>query len=243
LKFNPPDNPRPFPPERVYILRVDLFDGFEMPEEKTLDVTARVFVTCGPYKAHSPKGKVINCTSIWNYSFPDIKVTAPEDLDQVFDVVVYLSKTVHLKDAVSYLRIPVRDVLSSRPDSHEIKKFTLIEDIAKDELKDEEFPGIMNMRITFYDEDPPPRESNMLPPTNELAQLYEEYVLRVFVYMGRDLPPADDTGLADPFVIIRCAGEEGITSIKQETLNPGWFETIELNVKIPVLGNTTLPIP
>ena len=32
LEFSIPENPPPNAPERVYILRVDLFNGFELPE-------------------------------------------------------------------------------------------------------------------------------------------------------------------------------------------------------------------
>lgn len=33
-----------------------------------------------------------------------------------------------------------------------------------------------------------------------------EYELRVYLYIGRNLPPADATGTSDPVVKIRCAG-------------------------------------
>lgn len=34
-----------------------------------------------------------------------------------------------------------------------------------------------------------------------------DYQLRVYVYLGRNLPPADSTGTSDPLVKIRCAGK------------------------------------
>lgn len=33
-----------------------------------------------------------------------------------------------------------------------------------------------------------------------------EYELRVFLYIGRNLPPADASGTSDALVKIRCAG-------------------------------------
>lgn len=39
------DEDRPYPEEWNYTLRVDLFDGFDLPEESTLDKTARVHIT------------------------------------------------------------------------------------------------------------------------------------------------------------------------------------------------------
>lgn len=33
---------------------------------------------------------------------------------------------------------------------------------------------------------------------------YTDYLLQIHLYMGRNFPPADETGAADPFVIARC---------------------------------------
>jgi hypothetical protein len=64
LKFSLPDNPIPTPKERVYILRCDLYNGFELPEKIK---RGSIHVTCGPYKAVSPVVEVKNCSATWNY--------------------------------------------------------------------------------------------------------------------------------------------------------------------------------
>jgi len=61
--------------------------------------------------------------------------------------------------------------------------------------------------------------------------------------MGRDLPPADETGAADPFVIVRCQGQKSKSKVKYETLNPGFFETLELVVSLPPLGDARVLFP
>lgn len=94
-------------------------------------------------------------------------------------------------------------MLYSNNQDLEIKKFTLVEDICKDEIGDEEFPGVLNMRLTFFDKNPPRRPAMTFPSKSEMHKYYEEYILRIFLYMARDLPAADDCGLADPFVVIR----------------------------------------
>jgi hypothetical protein len=33
---------------------------------------------------------------------------------------------------------------------------------------------------------------------------YTDYLLNIHLYMGKDFPPADETGAADPFIIARC---------------------------------------
>lgn len=55
--------------------------------------------------------------------------------------------------------------------------------------------------------------------------------------MGRNFPPADETGAADPFIIARCQGKKAKSSVKFETLNPGYFETLEMIIDIPPLGD------
>lgn len=42
----------------------------------------------------------------------------------------------------------------------------------------------------------------------------QEYDLRVQLYQGRGLPPADETGGCDPFVKIKCAGKIGTSKAK-----------------------------
>lgn len=60
------------------------------------------------------------------------------------------------------------------------------------------------------------------------------YELRLHLYVGRSLPPADEGGASDPFVIVRCAGQTRQSTVKQQTLNPGWYETLTLDVTLPV---------
>jgi hypothetical protein len=46
--------------------------------------------------------------------------------------------------------------------------------------------------------------------------------------MAKNLPAGDRTGASDPFVVVRCCGLSARSSTKYETLNPGFFETLEL---------------
>jgi hypothetical protein len=75
-----------------------------------------------------------------------------------------------------------------------------------------------------------------------------DYELRVHIYMGRNLPAADDDGQSDPFVKASCAGEWGKreqhyrsddpctdkldqTAAKRGTVNPQWYETLHFRNK------------
>lgn len=64
-------------------------------------------------------------------------------------------------------------------------------------------------------------------------KLFRSFQLRVHLYIGRNLPPADEGGVSDPFVIIRCAGNTIRSTVKSQTLNPGWYETLTLDVTLP----------
>jgi Ca2+-dependent lipid-binding protein len=55
--------------------------------------------------------------------------------------------------------------------------------------------------------------------------------------MGRNFPAADESGASDPFVIARCQGKKARSKVKYETLNPGFFETVEMVVSIPPIGD------
>ena len=49
-------------------------------------------------------------------------------------------------------------MLYSKHEDLKINKYTLVEDISIDAIGDEDFPGIINMRLTFFDKNPPRRE-------------------------------------------------------------------------------------
>lgn len=51
--------------------------------------------------------------------------------------------------------------------------------------------------------------------------------------MAKDVAPADESGASDPFIRIYCGKSKADSSIKHVTLNPGWFETITMDVQIP----------
>lgn len=107
----------------------------------------------------------------------------------------------------------------------------LKEDTSLDLVQDDEFPGFLYVRISLLKMAPPERV-----PICQDAIKMRDYQLRVYLYVARNLPPADETGTSDPFIIIRCAGQTNNSNIKSKTLSPGWFETIKLNVSLPDLS-------
>jgi hypothetical protein len=112
----------------------------------------------------------------------------------------------------------------------------LEEDKSIDALDDEQFPGIIQARIKLYTTDPKDDFSGSIFKDQSN---YTEYLLHVHLYMGKDFPPADETGAADPFVVARCQGMRVKSDTKFETLNPGFFETLKMVVSLPPLDEAS----
>ena len=95
-------------------------------------------------------------------------------------------------------------------------------------------------RIKMYSKDP---EDEFPADLFKDESNYKEYLLHLHLYMGRDFPAADETGASDPFIIARCMGSKSKSTTKFETLNPGFFETLRLKIKLPPIGDPNYPQP
>jgi hypothetical protein len=63
--------------------------------------------------------------------------------------------------------------------------------------------------------------------------VFNQYQVRAHIYQCRDLMSLDSSGLSDPFLIVRCAGECSQTVVKEQTVNPIYYATKLLNVSLP----------
>jgi C2 domain/FerI (NUC094) domain len=227
-------------PVKAYSLKIALYEGIELPE-LTKDQVA-IVATCGPYEVVSKFVENDNSRAIWNEML-DLKIRGPENPDDISDVILYL--TTDANDPitrVSFKRIKAATLLDTNGKKFEIENYIFEEDKSLDKLDDEQFPGIIQARIKLYSTN----TTDVIPPPEKLFKSqddYTKYLLHVHLYMGRNFPPADETGAADPFVIVRCQGQRDFSSPKFETLNPGWFETLELEVSLPPLGDKEYPRP
>ena len=68
-------------------------------------------------------------------------------------------------------------------------------------LDDEEFPGILYARIKLYSKD---IEDEFPKDIFKGKEFYSRFLIQIHLFMGRDFPPADETGSSDPFIIVRC---------------------------------------
>ena len=56
-----------------------------------------------------------------------------------------------------------------------------------------------------------------------------EFLLRAHLFQARGLVAADDTGLSDPFVKVIFADKVATSLVVNETLNPNWDQTLQLD--------------
>ncbi|KAF1772463.1 C2 domain [Phytophthora cactorum] len=118
--------------------------------------------------------------------------------------------------------------------SRNLDWISMKEDQAIDALEDETFPGNVLVRMGFGTEEMAMQtgwDRSDLDAVNKRIP----YQLRVHIYQGRRLPPADSNGLLDPFLVVRCMGEEMLTSKKKKTRDPLWYETLHFDVNLPEL--------
>jgi hypothetical protein len=57
----------------------------------------------------------------------------------------------------------------------------------------------------------------------------EKYVLIANIVEALSVAAADQSGTSDPFVTVTCGTVQGQTTVKKETLNPIWDETIRMH--------------
>lgn len=60
-----------------------------MPEFKEFSI----HVTCGPYETKSKLVKNENSRAVWNEYLPDLIIRAPDNIEDIYDVFIYLSTT------------------------------------------------------------------------------------------------------------------------------------------------------
>ena len=66
-----------------------------------------------------------------------------------------------------------------------------------------------------------------------IQPIEKKYQLRFHLYMAKFLPAKDENGLSDPSVLLKYYGKTLKSSVKAETCNPTWYETITDFVAVP----------
>jgi hypothetical protein len=168
---------------------------------------------------------------------PEMIIRAPDNFEDIYDVIIYLAFDDKPGSKICFKRIKAADLMDVNGKKWEIDNFLLEEDKSMDRLDDEQFPGIIQARLKIYSKD---IEDDFPADLFKSQDTYVDYLLHIHLYMGRDFPPADETGAADPFIVARCQGKKAKSRVKYETLNPGFFETLEMVVSLPPFNDTNV---
>ncbi|KAL4431869.1 hypothetical protein ABPG74_012681 [Tetrahymena malaccensis] len=232
LQFSFPHNPIPQTKMRSYYLWIDILEGNEIPDKQGDMI---VHANIGPYLLYSQAKININGQVNWFESLEERKVIFPEDVEQIPDLIFYVTDQNSEDRRMSFNRIKASKILRTQqnfdPDEdHETILVELKEDRSLDLVKDDEFPGFLIVKASLL-KYRPQKERKFFTTEHQRQLLADmnEYQLRVQLYQARGLPPADETGGCDPFIKVKCAGSVGTSKVKQKTLNPGWFQNINLD--------------
>ncbi|KAF4323979.1 hypothetical protein BBO99_00002154 [Phytophthora kernoviae] len=231
-----------YPRERIYRMRAHFVWGSQIPsflssKRPGQKSKMQLVMSCGLNEIASSRNRNVNGVVEWNNMEESEKMLLPEDLSQVPDIFLYLCRGEgDTRKAVCFRRFTAKELLEDGGGfNSSLEWISMKEDQAIDALEDDTFPGNVLVRLGFGTEEMAMQtawDRSDLDAVNKRIP----YQLRVHIYQGRRLPPADSNGLLDPFLIVRCMGEkEKQTSKKKKTRDPLWYETIYFDVNLPEL--------
>ncbi|RLN20509.1 hypothetical protein BBJ28_00005436 [Nothophytophthora sp. Chile5] len=231
-----------YPRERIYRMRAHFVWGSEIPsflssKRPGQKSKMQLVMSCGLNEIGSTRSKNVNGVVEWNSMEESEKMLLPEDLSQVPDIFLYLCKgDGDTRKAVCFRRFTAKELMEDHGGfKSSVEWISLKEDQAIDALESETFPGNALVRMGFGTEEMA-TETAWDRSDRDAVNKRIPYQLRVHIYQGRRLPPADSNGLLDPYLVVRCMGEkEKQTSKKKMTRDPLWYETIYFDVNLPEL--------
>jgi len=83
----------------------------------------------------------------------ELKIRGPDKVEDIYDIIIYLSTSSNNADRICFKRFTAKELLDPKK-SLDIERHTLEEDKSVDPLDDEQFPGMIFMRMKMFDEDP-----------------------------------------------------------------------------------------
>ncbi|KAA0148152.1 hypothetical protein FNF31_07464 [Cafeteria roenbergensis] len=224
------------PPTREYTLRALVLSGVDIPAK--FNPISR---TLGLGKGHemaveievggtvlSTEANRVTGGAVWWGKQLSARVRLPADPAQVPDVFLYLRRG-KAGPRVCFARWSGEE-LAQEEDAFDATAnpcewVPLQEDVALDALADNQQPGAVLCRLALA-----PSEFETVDETweDDLARASAKgaFELRVHVYQARNLPAADSTGSADPYVRVQVDGQVMETRYKEATVSPLFYETL-----------------
>lgn len=219
------------PPSESYQLQVDLYELCETPfqKDKFYFVVKHGHITERSKKTHAVRNGhcEIHC------AIPTIEQSLPKITDKVslgmipdIFIEVWQSNMMRSDDRIGVVRLPVHKVLNIRspPQWFHVSPDKFCSDMERHELA-----GFLLASVHFGIS----KEMKQKPRADLSPSPEQKYELRAFVYQAKGLRAADETGLSDPYLIIRCGKESRKTRVIPETTSPMWYEIMSFPVSLP----------
>ncbi|KAJ6247531.1 c2 calcium-dependent membrane targeting [Anaeramoeba flamelloides] len=214
------------PATDAYVFRLDLFEGTEFNASGM--TSAFVELSIGPYELRSKRHRIKKGSVSWWEAVPEKVFTLPKDKSQCPDLFlnVYSKSKVAKRSRLGFIRIPFSECVGF---GHKPTWGSLIPDKKSSAYVEGKVPGFIAYRLDIGQK----RQADQVKRQKMIEQKLKKYELRMHIYQGRNLPPADKNGLSDPYCRIRIGKYSAKCKTIQETLNPTWFETVTMPVELP----------
>ena len=241
MRYNVPRMIIPNPMSKMYTLRIDVFEGSALPTKKK----GMLHFCLGPYLFKSSLKEQRNNTNniFWNESIKERRINLPLDISQIPDLIVYFCNEDVESRRVSYSRKKAEKFVIYNTKTFEKNQKAMIikfkEDKSHKLVKDDQFPGFALIRVVLFAHTPPPRKQNLIIKSNNIEKV--KYILKLFVYVARDLASGEDNGTSNPQVSFRVGGVEKTTKCKPKTLNPNFYEVIDIDISMDKNQNASPP--
>lgn len=240
MKYRIPQIVIPNPLQKIYTLRLDIFEGSVLPTK----MNGILHFQIGPYVMKSEMKKCDDGNNIyWNSSLPERRIQFPLDFNQIPDLIIYFCDQDVESHRISYYRLKAQDFVvynnkSQREKSNpRIIKFK--EEKSHQRLMPDQFPGFVVIRAMLYAFTPPPRKENFIVVSSNEDK--EDYKLLLFVYVARNLASGEESGISNPYVLFKVGNKKAKTEIKSDTLNPNFYHKIEMDIQISKNKNSSPP--
>jgi hypothetical protein len=239
-----------------WCLQCDVYEAVELPRPGKWKVEVGIGAHCySTNEFEAQHGKIEVYSSIRQNKSDNLLLSLPQDIDQVPDVFVYLTrKTMKRTQRISYYRFPFKQLVGKGWKASPVW-IPMKEDRILDKLESHEFPGLLLIGLRAGTADAiPPIVSSLARPFKEDAYLRlsvadvscipeDSKTSETELSESRPSVPISDVGSckitvvrakdlpiadstsSDPYVLVSTGSQKFKTSIKKKNLNPEWNES------------------
>jgi hypothetical protein len=226
--------------ETRYTLRCDLYEASDMSLDNTgfLGKDVQIQIRVGKIEANSKSKSVNDGRALFNEAMDDLELMFPEikagdeKNSQFPDIFIYLVRGGKHIAYIRWTAVELLDLSKKKLDDKDYmpKWLTFIEEPCIDFFAPGDIPGFLLCSVTMGKDEVMAKAGRGGKLVERVEQTYE---MRFHLYMARFLPAKDENGLCDPYCVVKYYGQSLKSSVKMETCNPSWYETVVADVVVP----------